>query len=60
MSSDDHPALAIICCVDNPAKAAAVEAAPRVEWAENSPRLTPLASRICLIHRAIVEEAIGL
>ena len=30
MSSDDHPALAIICCVDNPARAAAVEAAPPV------------------------------
>ena len=53
MSAEDQPALAITCCVDMPAMAVAVEDAPLVECAENTPVSTQLVLRICLIHLAI-------
>ena len=53
MSSEDQPALAIICCVDMSAMAAAVEDAPLVGCAENTPVSTQLVLRVCLIHLVI-------
>ena len=51
---------AIICCIDISAMAAAIEDAPLVECAENTPVSTPLVLRVCLIHLAIVHDWIGL
>ena len=42
------------CCIDMPAMAAAVEAAPLTEYAENISVSKPLFFRICFIHLAIL------
>ena len=50
----------MISCMEIPANAAAVVAAPLVEWAENVETSTPPACNVYLIHLAIVDNDTGL